>query len=217
MRRLTTTLALLAAILLAAPGPAAAQGRFRVGLRGGYGWATGDYVVGHSMDELVSSEIPVTLELGYQLWDHLTLGAYGQYVFGTVASAQASDCATVASECSIVGYRTGLQVLVDLWPTGTVDPWLGVGIGYEWLAYEQDYGYAISKLTFRGWNWIVLQAGADVRVTPWLAVGPYVSYGTGVFSTEVEDIPPAGTNEITFADTSEHGWLEAGVRAIFSF
>jgi outer membrane protein W len=218
MRRLTTILAAVAVAALASPAAAASplDGKLQVGLRAGYGWPFGEYEAGHPMDEYITSEIPITLEVNYRAWEHVSLGVYGAYAFGTVPQGLQDDYAAFGRTASIASWRVGAQVIVDLWPGATVDPWAGLGIGYQWMMFDVKSDTGTSGLTYRGFDWIVVQAGADVRIAEWLAVGPYVAFTTGVFGDVDLDFPTgSGSNEVT--DTAEHEWLDVGVRALFTF
>ncbi len=69
--------------------------------------------------------------------------------------------------------RAGLTVAYHVLPEGRLDPWFGVGTGYRFAHTDGAslHGFEIARII----------AGADVRASPPLAVGPLVSVGLDVF------------------------------------
>lgn len=88
-----------------------------------------------------------------------------------------------------------------------VDPWLGVGLGYESLSLDLDG----TDLTMRGVEWLV-QAGIDFHPTPSFGIGPYAGFSVGRYTSIDSDV---GDGEI--GDKELHEWITAGVRGVFDF
>lgn len=229
MRPLSTTVATaLAAAVLFAPAaraqpiavttpaePAAARGRLLVGVRAGWALAQGDLEKGAPLDDLVGSAIPISLEVSWKLGGHLAVGAIASYGFGAVASKLDSDCKFFGSTCTVRDYRVGLQAAWDFLPRGRLDPWVGLGIGYEWLQETQENGGLKATLTYRGFDWVNVQGGLDFRFGA-LGLGPYLSWDYAVFSS-MKLVQPGGTQSQSVASTASHGWLGGGVRVFYAF
>lgn len=71
----------------------------------------------------------------------------------------------------------GIAVAYHVMPDTRVDPWLGVTVGYRFIRTggESHHGLEIVRLN----------AGADLRTTSLLAVGPRVSAGIDVFPSQL--------------------------------
>ncbi len=85
---------------------------------------------------------------------------------------------------------------------------MGGGVGYEWLRVHTGS----ETLSASGFE-VNLQAGADVRLLPGFAAGPFVAISLGEYTSQACDSCQAGT----YFDTSRalHGWFTLGVRVVF--
>ena len=89
-----------------------------------------------------------------------------------------------------------------------VDPWLGFGVGYEWVhqsATSSTFGSA--SATAGGFEFANVQIGADVDAAGGLRVGPFASYSVGEFRTfEGSPVPsPSSTGRFTSGSCSGRG------------
>ncbi|HEV8547754.1 MAG TPA: hypothetical protein VGQ57_01980 [Polyangiaceae bacterium] len=125
----------------------------------------------------------------------------------------------------------GLELLYHTRPERRLDPWLGLGAGYEWLTLTetttgvgtfglvQPHNQAVGW-TSHGFEFFNLQVGLDVLVVGPLAVGPFVTLTVAHFrrvnascsgdcdSTGVIADPPDG---------DVHDWLYGGARTTLVF
>lgn len=132
---------------------------------------------------------PLQLDVGYRITRFIYAGTYFQR----------------ASSSNAVATSAGGLLRMHLTPARVVDPWLGMGIGYEW--YRDD------SIALRGFQWGQLAAGADVRVSGAFVTGPFVSaafgqytsYSTATESGKVRDVG----REVG------HTFLTFGVRGAF--
>lgn len=189
----------------AAPAAAAEEG-FEVGARLGYGIAMGDAAEGLEMGDFVSGQIPLWLDVGYRIMPALMVGGYLQYGFGILGGDVSDACDATGADCSASVVRLGAQGQYHFMPWEAVDPWVGLGIGYEWAS--QSIGDA--SFGARGFEFLNLQGGADFAVADGLAVGPFLSFSLGQYSTSwVED------ESSDIEETAMHQWLTFGVRGTF--
>lgn len=69
---------------------------------------------------------------------------------------------TVGASCSATDYRLRFDCIFT-WRAGfAVDPWLGLGIGYEWLQLSGEglgYQNPPSSIEFSGWDDVIIEAG----------------------------------------------------------
>ena len=55
------------------------------------------------------------------------------------------------------------------------DPWLGLGIGYEWLKVSEGGGSLTGDTVFHGFEFVDFQAGIDLVLTKRFSVGPFAA------------------------------------------
>jgi len=170
-----------------------------LGLRLGYGLPMGDAMESVALSDGVSGMIPIWLDLGYMVTPNIMVGAYGQYGLVSLKNCGGADC-------SGHDLRFGVQGQYLLSPGEQLDPWFGLGIGYESLSTtiaSTDYG--LSGLEFAN-----LQAGLDYAVMPALGVGPFLSLSFGKYGSASQD-----GNSVDINQTAMHEWLTLGLRGAF--
>lgn len=184
--------------------PAVASAQVTLGLRVGYAPAMGDEQEGLALKDSVESQIPVQLDVLYALTQDVAAGAYLSYGFGQVGAEDSDACARAGSDCSASSLRVGAQVAYAFREVSPrYAPWIGAGLGLEWLWKETSSGGASVTLEKLGFEFLNLQGGADYKVNERFAVGPYVQVSIGQYQTfEGDGIPSKGIHE----------WLNFGVR-----
>jgi hypothetical protein len=70
-----------------------------------------------------------------------------------------------------------------------VKPWVGAGIGYEWLSLTSKAGGVEATSSLRGLEAFNLQAGLQLSLLPVLSLGPYVQYQRGTYSHAKVETP----------------------------
>jgi len=100
-----------------------------------------------------------------------------------------------------------------------VDPWVGLGVGYEWLNLSiGGTGGAITG-SARGFEWVNLQLGIDFSLGQNFRLGPFVrsrvaQYDTGSLGLiNTQGGSASGTGDIQ--SKAVHTWIDVGLR--FSF
>lgn len=194
---------------------ASAGGKFVIGARLGYGIAMGDAMKDSAMSDGVSGQIPIWLDLGYMVTPNIMVGLYGQYGFGIVGSKMSDVCDAGNVDCSVSDLRVGVQGQYHLSPSEKLDPWFGLGIGYEWAMTSMSGGGQSQDYTYSGFEFLNLQGGADFKLSPAFGIGPFLSFSLGQFgsvsaSGDLED----GDTDID--DKALHEWLTLGVRGSFT-
>lgn len=187
-----------------------AGGKIKVGLRLGYGIPMGDSVKDSKMSDGVSGMIPIWLDLGYMVTPNIMVGLYAQYGIVMLASDVKDACDAASVDCSANNMRFGLQGQYHLSPAESLDPWFGLGIGYEMANGKQgDVKAGTAGIEFAN-----IQAGADFKVADSFGVGPFASFSIGQYSKltgdNSGDIPdPPGK--------AMHQWLVLGVKGTMGF
>lgn len=185
-------------------------GKFVLGLRLGYGIPMGDATKGNPLSDGTSGQIPIWLDVGYMVTRNIMVGAYGQYGIAFV-----KDCPSGAS-CSGSDIRIGLQGQYHISPAEKIDPWLGVGIGYEIASLKATAGGQEASSTTKGMEYLNLQGGADFKVSPAFGIGPFLSFSFGKYSSATIKIPGLPDQSGDISETAMHQWLTLGVRGAFN-
>lgn len=193
------------------PIPAPAQG-LSLGARVAWAIPAGNIGAGESLGGALSGALPLQLDLSYRFDRHFSAGFLFSYAPGFVNNCPPGD------SCSGRSTRFGLQAIYTLDPAGSLRPWLGIGIGYEWLKLKQTSAGIAYSDTFAGFEWVNLQVGGDFSLTPRLWVGPYAAVTFASFS----DLDSAvgglsGSASIPSADRRLHEWIMVGLRATYEF
>jgi hypothetical protein len=103
-------------------------------------------------------------------------------------------------------------------PDGRLDPWIGAGLGIEWLRAEIDDPGATPvrrELTWAGLELPLLDLGVDVRISPRFSLGPYLSVSFGRFTSRSERPEGGSTARDPIDHREAHGWGQAGLKATF--
>jgi hypothetical protein len=109
----------------------------------------------------------------------------------------------------------GLEAQYHFLPDRSVDPWLGLGAGYEYLSQNltfvsddpQDSFETTFHGTYRGPEFVNLQAGLDLKPADALAIGPFVSFSIGEFTSQTLEGSGASVGL-----RARHEWLTIGIK-----
>ncbi|MDC0711244.1 hypothetical protein POL68_22430 [Stigmatella sp. ncwal1] len=193
---------------------------FSLGLRAGvglpFGKTTGEGR-GDSgkLSNTFSALIPLQLDVGYFINSHLYVGGSFQYGLGLLAE----DCGEGAS-CSASVMRFGANVDYHFAPLAKVDPWVGLGIGYELLSFSASATLGGQKFESSssggGFEFAALQGGIGFQLNKNFTVGPFVTFTVGQYSSfSLSDGEDSVSEDIE--KKSIHSWLMGGVRAQYRF
>jgi hypothetical protein len=187
---------------------------FELGLRVGYSRPMGGIAQDAPLSDIVSSRFPLWFDVGFRIGPHWYVGAFLQYGFVSMPSSYCGKC----SAHDIAG---GAGAMVHLTPHALIDPWLGIGAGYESVSgTEHTFG---NNFSFSGFQLFNLQGGVDYTLEH-LALGPFVSLSVGQYSTSTITVFPDpalggnGSVSTTVGDIKGqvlHEWLTIGVRGAY--
>ncbi len=129
------------------------------------------------------------------------------------------DTESTQQSTSVRSFNTGL-------PDAPFDPWIGLGMGYEWLTISESGTLTVAgvseafdgNVTGKGLQFINLQAGGDCHVSPAFGLGPFISFSAGQYSSYSSTVTAAGVEQKQSGDISQgtHEWLTLGVRGQFN-
>lgn len=171
----------------------------RVGLSLPLGTAASNPLVLNTAMNLVdyaSFTIPIGLDVGVRIGGVVFVGGYFQY--GLAGSPSQSYC--TVQGCSSTTVRVGGEVLIHPLGNAPVDPWFGVGSGFEWLSVSDTPGVTLS-----GFEFFNLQLGIDFALGSVVRLGPYASFSMGEYTSTSTSVSPGSTT---------HEWLTFGARFV---
>ncbi|HET6437388.1 MAG TPA: hypothetical protein VFG59_04965 [Anaeromyxobacter sp.] len=165
------------------------------------------------LGDVVHHQFPLGLGLSYRFNPFFRAGPF----FEAAPLSMADGACAPGDPCGGNDFRFGLDAQVHFAPYRHADPWLGLGIGYEWLNFDAtgclDSGCFAERFHYSGLLFPKLSFGVDFALSPMATLGPYLSYSGGQYS-HVETTS-AGSQSIN--DQAFHGWLELGIRGNFNF
>jgi len=180
--------------------PAHGPGGFELGARLDAQLPLGEAFSGTSLKSLASGQAALQLDAGWRVSPRWALGAFVRYGIAFV-----NGCTQDVS-CSANDLRVGVEGQLHLRPGAAVDPWIGLGAGYEWFSLSSSTSAVSTDVTFQGPTFALLDVGADLRLGDHAALGPYLEASAGQLrSTESGDL----------AGKRAHLWVGLGVRGWF--
>jgi len=212
--------ALLALALATAPAraeeqlPVRFEAAARVGMALPIGNAAGgsqNNPAGTSLSDLVAWTVPLQLDIGARIGP-VFVGGRASYAFGKTGSSFDGASSRSASDV-----RIGFEVLWHFGGDRKVDPWAGIGVGYEWLNLSVSAGNGSTVYaTLRGFEWVSVQLGIDFvlghnfRLGPYLEsnVGQYDSASGGIINVQGGEI--GGSTDVQ--SKAVHAWIGFGLR-----
>lgn len=200
----------------AAEAPEARTG-FQMGVRAGYSQPMGRALedthdeprVPNDFDisDVFSQQGSLIFDIGSKVTPEIFLGGYLGLAFGL--GGHTMPTTDHASRLNV-----GIEGQYHFLPEGSVNPWLGYGLGIETARVAGTEGLGEHTLNLTGWEFARIMGGADFRVSRVVGVGPFVDFSLGGYQTLTFKSP--GTSEVMDLDSSAlHEWLTVGARVVF--
>jgi hypothetical protein len=157
----------------------------QVGVRTGYGGGTGIVYSGLSVHEASGGAIPVIVDLGVRIVPQLYAGIYGSWANIFTKNNPVSCPGDL--DCKTNQWRFGVEMDFHAIPSSKFDPYIGIGSGYEILhtsvngavglptAVGMIPATASAGIIDRGWEFVNLTGGFDVRINRGVGIGPFIS------------------------------------------
>jgi hypothetical protein len=201
------------------------------GARVGYAAQAGSIYSGLGVWDASSGNVPIIVDVGWRALPQLYVGAYGQYA-PVLLKTNAQSCPSDFN-CDAQNWRFGLQVDIHPAPHTRLDPYFGVGSGYEILHTNVNGTVPIQlatgpatalvdqSVTDRGWEFANVTAGFDYRANAAVGVGPFITATYGRFNVHEIDrsLTVSGTpipSPIGAVDHVDHMQFQVGVRGTFN-
>jgi opacity protein-like surface antigen len=207
-----------------------------VGLGAGYVYKNGTNSTGTREDLKITDSakvsIPVLAEVGFRATPHFYVGVWGSWE--KVFTKRNETSCPEGFDCNTQQWRFGPEIRYHFAPDAGFDPYLGLGVGLEFLKSHVKGETQIpvapgvvvparvdTRVTDRGPTFARVTLGGDVRVTRALAVGPILTASIGSYTvrtgSQTLDITGVGQRDGTLArvDDGFHALFTVGVRLAF--
>ncbi len=213
----TSTVGLLVGLLLVAV-PAFAQDEYESGfgelsLNAGFALPLGSAVNNINESDVINFAVPFGIAVGYRIAGAVFLGATFTYgPFGTPSSTTLATCATTGTSCHSSDYRVGFTVQWHPLGSRGLDPYVGIGAGYEWLIVDVSGGGTDLTAQYNGFTWVDVPLGVDFRLSKDIRLGPYLDFAMGQYRNA--SVTYGGVSQL-IPERAIHFWLSAGVRVVF--
>jgi hypothetical protein len=162
--------------------------------------------------DLTTGQIPLIFDIGGKPNHFVFVGAYVAYAVGLAGGSLASSCNARHLDCYSSTFRVGAQVRYDIAPHDRINPWVGYGLGFAWLA-AGDQG---QETNYQGFDFGHFMAGVDFRLNSSIGVGPFVDYTVGKYwHRRVESAAAATVIDEDIEGRSFHYWVTFGPRFVF--
>jgi hypothetical protein len=175
-----------------------------------------------SMQSMDRASLPFWFNLGWRFSPRTYLGLFYQYAPTFPPSnkcampyAPANGVAG-STTCDGSNQKFGVDFAYHIRPKELVDPWIGIGLGYE--LNNTNYSTGASSDTM---NWQLgglmadIKLGADLRFSKVIPIGPFVDLSVSQYNTENVYSPNQSSTSVPFSGAL-HGWFTAGLRAQFN-
>ncbi len=153
----------------------------------------------------VSPQFTFSFEGTFRPVPELELGLFMLLGGGTSYGPLNDHCIAAGGWCDAFDLTLGFFPRWSFLPRGSVNPWVSVSGGFEWLSITNAYHDAFD---YTGWL-VGAAAGVDLRSGPGFSLSFQLGTRWGQFTTlTVSGLLPV----IDFAPAT-HGWIDLGVRA----
>jgi hypothetical protein len=165
------------------------------------------------LGDLTSWRAPVWVDLAYRVSPTASYGVYGQIGFGGTGDG-------CVGSCEWEDLHIGAQGQWRFSPNSNIDPWLGVGVGWESMSYRSLSLDTFTQTTeLLGGPELLLQVGLELGVNDVLKLGPYLSAGVGSYLHDSYKCQPDGPDcpaGSSVAGSGVHTWLGFGLSGRYS-
>jgi hypothetical protein len=197
--------------------PPAARG-FQAALRSGLQlpWGEVSDADGDEISARYGWQVPIVIDAGFKLSKPWFIGAYAGAGYGSIGSGNVAEeaCAAPGVTCSTLSYQVGVQLQYHLGPSDRLNPWLGVGGGYEWFRQELSASDYREEQETSGVALLKVLLGLDYRYRELFGFGPVIEMSFGRFQATRTLVDGERTHEGPVEQGAWHGFLTLGGRLV---
>jgi len=205
---------------------------FQAGVRVAYTDGVGVVYKGVHLSDASSGALPLLVDVGWRIAPELYVGVYGQYA-PVFLKTYALTCPS-GSSCTAQDWRFGVEADYHFAPRFTLDPYVGLGVGYEVLHTSlrgvtpvlQGNNLLLATVqesfTDRGWEFVALTSGLDWRFCESLGAGIFWLVTVGEYNVQAASgtatSPGMPQETLSFAPIqfAPHALVFVGLRGTFN-
>jgi hypothetical protein len=178
-------------------------------------WGSSSWNPAWPMSGAWTGAVPLEIAARYRFTPSLSAGAFFQWGPAFVTSTGFAQIAGSSGS----DMRLGIELVYAFTPGAALDPWVGLGTGWQWTSYSSSS----ASVTLSGWEYLNVQAGLDFALGQALAIGPYLGFAGGNY-TNIFASGAANTGvgndyggAIPTGARSFHAWIQLGVKGTAAF
>lgn len=193
--------------------PAARKG-FQIGVRPGISVPFGSSAKDQKMSDGPSAQFTLNADIGAKIIPQLFVGGYIGFGLGGVAGKTSDACDKANISCASATIRLGVEAQYHILPARKMNPWVGLGIGWEFTSIGGGDGNQRASTTVNGVELAHFMGGLDFRLSRVVGVGPFLDLSLGRYSNSSSDTGNT-TVSTDIKDKAVHGWFTLGARVLF--
>ncbi|HUM11613.1 MAG TPA: hypothetical protein VLT82_11735 [Myxococcaceae bacterium] len=206
----------LAVLLLAAGRAAAADAEpaasgFEAAFRSGVMFPAGDADKNEKLSDYAGLGFPIWGDIGYRFGGKFFVGATAFYAFGTLGDQYKNQCNAAGLSCSGSGLRLGAEAQFHPSGRAPIDPWVGLGFGFEWISTKISSGTQSGTVTLQGWDFLQLEGGVDFALGSLFRLGPFVAFSMGQYDTATASAQGQSFSQ-DIPNKALHYWFTVGAK-----
>lgn len=177
-------------------------------------WVASPWNPAWTMTSVWTGAVPVEVAARYRFTPNISVGPYFQWGPAFTTSTGFDSISGSAG----TDMRLGLELVYGFAPDAGMNPWASYGMGWEWTKYSGTKSGQSAAVTVNGWEYLNFQVGLDFKLARAFAVGPYVGFSAGTYSSIVasgaSNTGPGGNygGSVDLAARAFHGWFQFGVK-----
>ncbi len=153
----------------------------------------------------VSPQLTFTLEGSFRPVAELELGLFFLAGGGTANPPLNDYCLAAGAWCDAYDLSAGFFPRFSLLPRGSINPWVMVSGGFEWMSVSNEYRDAFD---YTGWL-VGAAIGVDLRSA---SSGVSLSFQLGTRWGQFTSLSVSGLLPVIDFAPAMHGWIDLGVR-----
>ena len=177
-------------------------------------WGEASDAQGDDLSARYGWQVPVLIDAGFKLQKPWFLGVYGGVGYGRVGSGNEAEqaCAAEGVDCTTLSYQFGIQAQYHFGASDQLNPWLGLGGGYEIFRQTLSSGPYSEVQQTSGLSLVKLAFGVDYRSS--FGFGPFVEISAGRFQATSTEVNGSEAHEGPVEPGAWHGFLILGARLV---
>ncbi len=185
--------------------------RWGGGLKVAWGFPTGSAVNGSPLSDWTGGQLHFEGSGDLVILRRLVLGANVGFGIGSTGSGYDNACNGDGVSCSALDVDFGVHAEYRFLPDNMINPWVGLGVGYEFLIEHADDGEGDTADETLGGAYVDISGGVDFQAGPF-GIGPFLGYRFGTYTSKSFSDSNGDEVDTGVLNNAGHGWFMLGVR-----